>query len=379
MPITQQQRYQETRKVTIVGALANIILAVGKILFGWLGHSSALIADGIHSFSDLLTDILVILAAKFAHQEADSDHPYGHERIETAATVGLAVLLLSVGLVIIYNAVLELIQHQYGHRPDVYVLWVAGFSVVINELIYLYTKYVAKKIKSDILLANALHSRSDAASSLVVLIGVGGTLLGLPWLDGAAAIVVGLLIVKMGASIAWQNLRELVDTGVDDQTLEQIQALILTVQGVKAIHQLRTRKMAGKILVDLHIIVPAKVSVSEGHHIGEQVLMTLYNNIEDMHDVTIHVDSEDDELYSFSAKLPVREKLVPQLEQHWHTLPGGADIQAIYLHYLAGKVDVEIDLPLAVLTEIQPHALRSQYQQAVTPLSDVGSIHIRFV
>ncbi len=378
MPITQQQRYLETRKVTIVGALANIVLAVGKILFGWMGHSSALIADGVHSFSDLLTDLLVILAAKFAHQEADSDHPYGHERIETAAAVGLAMLLLVVGLAIIYNAAVELINHHFGHRPNVYVLWVAIFSIVVNEAIYHYTKRVAKRIKSDILFANALHSRSDAASSLVVLIGVGGALLGLPWLDGIAAIIVGLLIVKMGGVIAWQNLGELVDTGVAVKILEQINALITEIPGVDAIHQLRTRKMAGKILVYLHIIVPPKVSVSEGHHIGEQVLLTLYKNVEDMHDVTVHVDSEDDELYSHSAKLPIRQILVPQLEQAWLDLPGGNKLTNIQLHYLAGKIEVEVELPLSILQQTDVQQLGDEYQNAIANIAQVQRVRLTF-
>ena len=213
-------RYKETRKATLVGASANIFLAAAKIVFGFTGHSQALIADGIHSLSDLLTDLLVILAAKFANLKADDNHPYGHERIETAATVALSLMLMVVGAVIIYDGVHDLVHQNYGDLPHGYVLWIAGLSVIINESVYRYTLFIARKIKSDILHANALHSRSDAASSVVVLVGVAGSIMGFMYLDAIAAIVVGGFIIKMGASIGWQNMSELVDTGVEPTVLE---------------------------------------------------------------------------------------------------------------------------------------------------------------
>jgi hypothetical protein len=178
--------------------------------------------------------------------------------------------------------------------------------------------------------------------------------------------------------IAWQNFGELVDNGVDVKILEQINALITEIPGVDAIHQLRTRKMAGKILVDLHIIVPPKVSVSEGHHIGEQVLLTLYKNVEDMHDVTVHVDSEDDELYSHSAKLPIRQILVPQLEQAWLDLPGGNKLTNIQLHYLAGKIEVEVELPLSILQQTDVQQLGDEYQNAIANIAQVQRVRLTF-
>lgn len=372
-------RYRETRKATLIGAAANIILAVAKVLFGWLGHSSALVADGIHSFSDLLTDVLVIIAAKFAHQEADDDHPYGHERIETAATVGLALFLVIVGLYIVYEPIHQLIMHQKQLKPDVYVLWIAVFSVILNEIIYRYTLSVAKRIKSDILHANALHSRSDAASSLVVLVGVAGSILGVAWLDEIAAVLVGLMIVKMGVSIGWKNISELVDTGVDSKTLAKIENHITDVTGVEALHQLRTRKMAGKVFLDVHVIVDHKISVSEGHHIGDRVLSTLYSNLEDVQDVTVHIDSEDDELYSDNACLPPREELISRLKQLWHGLPGVDAIKHIQIHYLHGSVNLEIELPLSCIENPQQAAdLQQRYQELAHPISEVSQIKLLF-
>jgi cation diffusion facilitator family transporter len=368
-------RYHQTRKATLIGAVANTILAVAKVLFGLLGHSSALIADGIHSFSDLLTDILVIVAAKFAHHEADDDHPYGHERIETAATVALAMFLILVSLAIVYNPIHAFWTHVTPIKPDSYVMWIAVVSVLVNEGIYRYTAAVAKRIKSDMLHANALHSRSDAASSFVVLIGVGGSLMGFAWLDGAAAIVVGLMILKMGVSIGWKSISELVDTGVDEETLQKIRTQILSVPSVEEIHQLRTRQMAGKIFLDVHIIVPSRISVSEGHHIGDSVLTGLYNNVANVCDVTVHVDSEDDELYSENASLPSREVLLPQLQTAWQGLPGAEHIQDVVLHYTAGKIELEIKFPIEALEErAHLHAWRQQYQQALKSLPHIEQV-----
>ena len=377
--LSPEQRYHATRRITLIGAVGNVVLAVVKVFFGWLGHSSALFADGIHSFSDLLTDVLVISAAKFAHQEADTEHPYGHERIETVATIALSVLLIVVGIAIVADATREICLNESRPMPDVYVLWIAAVSVLVNEIIYRWTKAVAERVKSDMLHANALHSRSDAASSLIVLIGVAGGLFGVAWLDEVAAILVGIMIIRMGALMSWQNIGELIDTGVDIKTLAKIRQLILTVPGVEAIHQLRTRKMAGKILVDVHVIVPSYISVSEGHHIGDRVLISLCRDIDNIRDVVVHVDSEDDELYAKNTSLPARSELLPELKLAWRDLPGIKDIKDIVLHYHTGKIEVVLILPLSVLQqEYDAKTLSDMYQRATTTVPDVKDVKLLF-
>lgn len=373
-----KQRYLQTRRVTLIGALVNVFLALIKVVFGAIGHSSSLVADGLHSFSDLLTDFLVILAAKFSHQDADSDHPYGHGRIETVTSVGLAILLAIVGILIIYDAVEMLLVHRDTVVPATFVLVIALLSVVLNEGVYHYTKRAAKRLNSDLLMANALHSRSDAASSLVVLVGVAGAIAGFAWLDKVAAIIVGLMIVKMGLKIAWQNLNELIDAGVDEATLVQIKQQILSTSGVEAIHLLRTRKMAGNIMVDVHVIVSPKVSVSEGHFIGDQVMSALYKNIEHMHDVTVHVDSEDDEQFCYSAALLARKQLEPILKNAIKDLPGARQIKQMTLHYLSGALEVELELPVQLLETYSTQMLHSQYASVVGSLDDVDTLNIKF-
>ncbi len=345
-------RYQQARKVTIIGAIVNLCLGIIKILFGIIGHSQALFADGIHSLSDLITDALVLIAAKMGAQKADNDHPYGHGRIETAAAVALALLLILVGIGIFIDAAAHLFGMLPLQHPTWPVLVVAFISIVANEFIYQYTMHVANKINSNLLRGNAWHSRTDALSSLIVFVGVLGAILGFHHADAIAAMVVSIFIMKMGASIGWSSMRELIDTGVDEQELEKIKQQIRNVTGVRSLHQLRTRSMAGDIFVDVHIQVDSKLSVSEGHYIGDHVRQVLLDNPLSIADVTVHVDPEDDEVNHTSSTLPQREEINALLQQRWQALTEYNYIQRITLHYLSGKIAVEIEYPLEKLNDI---------------------------
>ena len=198
MELTLQQRKHEITRVTWWGVFINILLAVTKILGGAFGHSQALIADGLHSLSDLASDAMVLLAAKHAGEEADDDHPYGHARFETIATVALGILLILVAVGIGYDAALRLYSSEPTVTPHAYTLIIAAFSIFSNEGLYHFTKRVALKINSKLFIANAWHHRSDAISSIVVLIGIAGTQMGLPMLDAIAAVIVAVMIVKIG-------------------------------------------------------------------------------------------------------------------------------------------------------------------------------------
>ncbi|MGD8557525.1 MAG: cation diffusion facilitator family transporter, partial [Chromatiales bacterium] len=178
-----QARYREMRKVTLIGSVVDLLLGVFKILVGWIASSQSLIADGVHSLSDLATDFVVLYAAKHGSREADEEHPYGHGRIETLATAGLGVALVLVAIGIAWDATSRLFEPERLFQPGIWALVVALLSVVLKEWIYHYTMRVAKRVKSAMLEANAWHSRTDAISSIVVVIGVGGTMLGLDYLD----------------------------------------------------------------------------------------------------------------------------------------------------------------------------------------------------
>lgn len=340
--ITHHYRYQQTKYATLLGAVKNIFLGSLKVIFGITGHSHALLADGIHSFSDLLTDILVLFAARAGSQEADANHPYGHQRIETAGSMFLAFLLILVGSAIAYDALGHLVEQTSQEKLNFYVLIVAMMSIGLNEFLFQYSRRTAKKIKSDLLLANAWHHRSDAASSFVVLVGIIASLMGYYGWDLVAAAIVGAMIIKMGAKLAWTSISELVDTGVPIEMLQTIEEIISQTKGVNAIHQLRTRSMGGAVFVDVHILVDSKLSVSEGHYIAEKVHQHLISAIDRVEDVTVHVDSEDDATIFLSLKLPSREELLQQLKKKYPNYDWEASSDQIVMHYLQGKIFLEI-------------------------------------
>ncbi|MEO1847437.1 MAG: cation diffusion facilitator family transporter, partial [Pseudomonadota bacterium] len=264
--------YREIRSVTLVGSALDGILALAKVAGGYFGHSQALIADGIHSFSDLLTDLLVIVAARKASHQADREHPYGHGRIQTIATALLAASLALVASGVAWDAVNRLTGPDALLQPGWEALVIAAVSVVVKEGVFHYTMRSARRLNSSLLRANAWHSRTDALSSLVVIAGIIGAMLGLPWADSVAAIGVATMILYVAFRIGKESVEELIDTAVDASTQEEVRQTIMAVAGVLDAHELRTRRMGSKVYADVHIRVAQFISVSEGHHIGDKVM-----------------------------------------------------------------------------------------------------------
>lgn len=331
-------RYWQAKKVTLLGAISNAFLGFIKLIGGYYFHSHALVADGIHSFSDLMTDVMVLFASKYGSLDADTNHPYGHQRIETAATLLLALLLILAGIGIAWDSFHDLIKSNYS-IPSWLALPIIGLSILSNELLFHYTLYIGKRIQSKLIRANAWHHRSDAASSLVVLLGLIGSLLGFHYFDALAAVIVGLMIVKMGGNYAWNSVKELVDTAVNPEFLAQIEEVIRSVNGVQKIHQLRTRFMGEDVLIDVHILVSPKISVSEGHYIAQQVHHALTDQIESIKDVIVHVDPEDDEQFCPSLHLPNRAVVQGLLQEIHNDYP---QILFWNIHYLEGKIELDI-------------------------------------
>ncbi|MCC5791908.1 MAG: cation transporter [Legionellaceae bacterium] len=344
----QKERYQKIRQVTLIGALTNVVLGCGKVGGGWLFHSHALIADGLHSFADLLTDLMVVFASRYGSQEADDNHPYGHGRIETAATVLLALVLILVGVGIAWDALDDILRHERDF-PMWMAIPVAVASILVKEVLFHYTRYVGRAIASELVITNAWHHRSDALSSAVVLIGLFGALYGFAYFDTLAAIIVGAMIIKMGWTYGWNSIKELVDTAVDEATLSKIEQMITAVDGVKKVHQLRSRMMAGEILIDVHILVRPKLSVSEGHYIAQNVHHSLVRKLDKVRDVTVHVDPEDDETSCPSRHLPNRSRLEQDI---LHALQQEFPILSQWIiHYLDGKILIDLILTGKLVAE----------------------------
>jgi len=348
-----EARYLDARKVTLVGAVVNIVLSVIKILAGWLGSSHALIADGIHSLSDLATDALVLLAAKHGAKDADEEHPYGHGRIETLATVVLGIVLIVVALGIGYDAVRRLFDPEHLLVPGMLALWAAIISVLAKEALYHYTVAVARKLRSNLLRANAWHHRSDAVSSIVVVAGVIGSMAGLPYLDAVASVAVAVMVAKIGWELGWHSVHELVDRGLEHEAIEAIREKIIEVDGVRAMHDLRTRRMGGNVFVDVDILVDPSLTVSEGHRISQEVLKRLNDEIDEVIDVTVHIDPEDDETNAPSGDVPMRGVMLERLQSHWRDMTGAEKINAVDLHYLGGKIRVEARIPLDTMSDLE--------------------------
>ena len=372
------ERYNAMKQVTVVGAIVNILLAVIKIVFGYLGQSQSLVADGIHSLSDLVTDAMVIVAAKHANRHADPQHPYGHGRFETVITVALGSFLILVAGGIAIDAVRRLLEPDLLLHPAPITLVVAAISIVAKEVLYHYTARVGKKIRSNMLIANAWHHRTDAISSVIVFVGIAGTLFGMEYLDALAAVGVAFLIAKIGWDLTLQSLRELVDTALDPEQVAEIEQVIQTVPGVKELHMLRTRKMGSDALVDVHIQVEPMLSVSEGHFISETVRSELIKQLEDVNDVVVHIDPEDDEINPTSSHLDNRKNLLKLLEQKWQHLEQAQSIERITLHYLDGKIHVELLLPLEKAHLNESEDFSNQLQQIADEITDIAEIRVLY-
>ena len=265
------ERARAASRSTWVSVGVNLTLTLAQIAAGVFTRSQGLIADGIHSLSDLIADFVVLFANHHSQKEADDDHPYGHQRFETAASLALGGLLLAVGIGMLWSAFRKLETPASVPTVHVLALWVAGGALAIKEALFRYMLAVAKRVKSSMLVANAWHARSDAASSLVVGIGIAGNLAGYPILDPIAALIVGFMVGKMGWEFGWDALHDLMDRSADEQEVDAIRQTVSETPGVLGVHDLRTRKMGDLIVVDAHIEVEATLTVESGHDIAVNV------------------------------------------------------------------------------------------------------------
>ena len=336
------ERAAEAQRATWVSVAVNLLMTLAQLVVGWLAHSQSLVAHGLHSFSDLLSDFLVIYASRQSAHPADEAHPYGHARMETAATLVLGISLALIGGGILWESGLRL-QHIEALPVDEFsALWIAVATVIAKEGLYRYLIRVAERQRSQLLIANALHTRADAASALVVVVGIGGALMGWSFLDLLAAALMGFMILRMGGELAWGAIKELIDTGLDEAQVAAIRQTLLDTPGVRGLHELRTRRMAHQALVDTHIQVDSRISVSEGHRIAEAARARVLGEHPEVLDVLIHIDPEDEGDPDLSvSRLPSRDVLLDELRPMLASLPPP---EKIVLHYLNGKVEVEVFL-----------------------------------
>ncbi len=367
------RRFQAAQKVTWISVAVNVVLTVLQIVVGLIGKSQALVADGLHSLSDLLCDFLVLFANRHGARDADEEHPYGHARIETATTLALGLILLGVGGALFWGAAMRLQDPAALQKVHIATLWIAILTLAGKEALFRYMLHVARKLRSQMLEANAWHARSDAASSLVVVVGIGGNLLGFTSMDLLAAVLVAVMIMRMGWKQASQAISELIDTSLDKNEVKAIRATLLATPGVQGVHELRTRRMGDRSLVDAHVLlVNPRISVSEGHYIAENARARVLKQHHAL-DVMVHIDPEDDSSTKPNQHLPSRETLIAHLEQRLsQALPSH---EKVVLHYLDGKAEAEIFLASNVSRE-QVAALKTAIADLLRDDPFFSAIHL---
>ncbi len=355
-------RFRQGQRITWISISVNAVLTVIQVIVGIVAHSQSLIADAMHTLSDIVSDGFVLYANRKGSEDADAEHPYGHGRFETAASLVLGLLLAATGAGILVAAASRL--QNLGAAPPVGVaaIWAALITLAGKEGLFRYMLGIAQRLRSPMLVANAWHARADALSSLVVAVGVGGALAGFNFADAAAAIIVGAMIIKVGFGFAWTALRELIDTGLSEEEVARIRATIINTAGVLGLHELRTRRMGHQALVDAHIQVDSRISVSEGHMIGETARTRVLNHHPDVLDVLVHVDDEDDlDPAKRTMEFPDRAVLL----RHLRALLGEElpNFDRTVLHYLSSGLEAEVFLPSEIAMDVA-HVARIEQRLA---------------
>lgn len=369
----EDARFKEGQRITWVSVAVNLVLTSMQLVVGFAAHSQSLIADAMHTLSDIVADTFVLYANRKGAEAADADHPYGHGRFETAASLVLGLLLAGTGAGILFSAATRL--QDIGSAPPVGVaaMWAALITLAAKEGLFRYMLTTAKRLRSPMLVANAWHARADALSSLVVAVGIGGALLGFTFADSVAAIIVGAMIMRVGSKFAWEAIRELIDTGLSAEEVAAIRHTIATTSGVLGLHELRTRRMAHQVLVDAHVQVNSRISVSEGHRVAESARQRVLDRHPEVLDVLVHVDAENDLLANAAVHLPDRSVLLPHLLKLLDTCP--PEFEATTLHYLGTKVEAEIFLPPGFADEAKLAQIKRRLELALP--SDPWFVAIR--
>lgn len=275
-------------KVSIVSIIVNVILTIVKFLAGIFSHSQAMISDSVHSLSDILSTVVVIVGVKISSKKADETHPYGHDRFECVATIILAIMLLWTGLGIGLFGFKSIINGSYS-KPGMFSLYSAILSIITKEAMYWYTYIVAKKIKSDALVADAWHHRSDALSSIGSMIGIIGARMGYLYLDSVASIVISIFIMKVAIDIFKNSIDKMVDKSCDNETINRINELISSNKNIIQVDELRTRQFGSTAYVDIDVSVDGNLSFETAHNIAEDLHHSVEENIPIVKHCMVHV------------------------------------------------------------------------------------------
>ncbi len=352
-----KEEQQQAQRSTWISVWVNLFLASAQVVIGVFARSQALIADGLHSLSDLVADGVVLFAARHSHAEADAEHPYGHARFETAAALAIGLILLGTGVGMVWTAGLKLHDGQSLDAVHPLALLAALITLLAKEGLFRYMRRVGERLKSSMLIANAWHARADAASSLVVAVGIAANLLGYHSMDAVAAVIVGFMIVKAGWDFSVEAFHSLTDHALDPEEIDRIHGTVQAVDGVLGVHELRTRRMGDWAVIDMHVEVDPHLTVSEGHYIAEQIAA----QVKEAHRVaecTVHIDPGTVRQLARVLALPPRAQVQATVQE---VLGQPA---ALRLHYLESGLEVEAELA-AHVTPAELQRLQAALREAL--------------
>ncbi len=362
-------------KVIVIGAVANLALAIVKIVGGIFGRSAAMVADGVHSLSDLLTDGVVLFTHKIGQLPADENHPYGHGRAETIGATVVGAVIIAAGFGLAYDAWVTISTDAF-RTPGILAVAAALISIAVNEGLFRYTRRIGEQTRSPSLVANAWHHRSDAISSIAALIGIGAAMAGYPIMDPIAAVVVAVLVAKVGYNIVFSGLSDLMDTALSEEETAKIEQAINSIQGVIRSHDLRTRRIGSEVLMDVHVLVDREASVSEGHHIAESVRRKLIREFDSIQEVLVHIDTEDDTDFE-TIYWVSREDLRKQADPIIASIPEIAMRTHLRTHYHRGKALLEVYVKLkGGLSPEQTLEVLSRLKSQLMNLGQVDDVRV---
>lgn len=289
-------------RVTMAGAVANCLLTIIKVAAGLVGHSAAMVADGVHSLTDLITDFIVMVFVKISSKDNDSDHDYGHGKFETLATLIVSGMLMVVGVKLLYDGVSAIYGHLHGdvlESPGMITLYMAGVSIVVKEVLYRVTAKVGREVESPAVIANAWHHRTDAISSVGSLVGIAGAIfLGKNWviLDPLAGCIISLFIFVVAIKMMMAAVNELMEKSLPQDERQEIHDLIKSVDGINDVHELKTRRNGRSVIIDVHIVVDPETTVLVAHEMTIEAEQKLHKRLGDKVQICIHVEPSSDSL-----------------------------------------------------------------------------------
>jgi len=346
MMYSLKERFRKSKIVSWTGIWVNFFLAIFKIFAGIWGRSQAMLSDGFHSLSDIFAGILTLTSVKISQKPVDQDHPYGHGKAESIAALCISFILLGMSIVLSYRA-LNAIFLKIRIVPGLLPLWAALVSILVKELLFKYTYYIGKKFDNLAILASASDHRADALTSVAALIGIAGARLGYTFLDPLAGFVVALFIFKMGIDILRPSLRELMDTSLPEDFIDEIKKLTLSIGGVKKIDDVKTRRLGWRNSIDLSVQIDADLSIEEGHGISNQIEKLLLQKLKNIGNIMIHINPGIKGKEEKNRKIEIITRI---LQEHYQKFVNFHDLSIVkkgneeqaYLHLvLASKISVE--------------------------------------